>query len=735
MPYPVPWYDDWKEMRQWFIPAILLAAGLVSAADSTDSEAKFIGSRGKYWAFQPVVRPAVPALTGPWVRTPIDAFILGALREKNLSPSAPLDRIKLIRRVTFDLIGLPPTPKEVDTFVHDRSPQAYENLVDRLLASPHYGERWALKWLDVVRYADSNGFELDADRPHAWRYRDYVIDAFNHDKPYDRFIKEQIAGDELFPENKEALIATGFARAGSEHLVSGNIDPDVSRQEVLTEITTSVGQAFLGLTVNCARCHNHKFDPILQADYYRLQAVFTGAKGKDVEIATPEEKSNWEAQDKAYKARLKPVKDALAELAKPYHDRIVAEGVAKLDAKHREAFNTPADKRTPEQKMLAKDVKDQVEPTWDIVLAAMTPEDREKRAALRIKLHEIEATEPDPLPTAYAYVDMHGPVAQNHVLRMGDPHSPLDPVDPVVPRVLNAGFVQSKDPAAWRSVFANWLASPSNPLSARVMVNRIWQFRMGRGIVATPNDFGVMGARPSNQALLDWLASELVAKGWSVKAMDRMIVLSSVYQQTSQPDDARQAVDPENRLFWHMNRKRMEGETLRDAILFVTGSLNPKIGGRPVRVPIEPEVYDLIFTEHERDGLWPVDPDKTVQNRRSIYLYNKRSVRLPLLASYDQPDDVTSCPVRPVSTHALQALTLFNSDFMQEQSRAFADRLGHECKRGNRSCEVNASFRLALGREPRAEEQRLAGKFLASGGTLADMCLALLNRNEFVYVP
>ena len=714
------------------LPIAIVLSGENSVSDK---EAKFIGARGKYWAFQPIARSNVPQVTDSWVRTPVDAFILEALHAKKLDPSQPLDRTGLIRRVTFDLTGLPPTPAEIDAFLHDRSPRAYEKLVDRLLASPHYGERWALKWLDVVRYADTNGFELDADRTHAWRYRDYVIDSFNRDKPYDRFIKEQIAGDEMFPGSKEALVATGYLRAGQEHLVSGNIDPEVSREEVLTEIATSVGQTFLGLTVNCARCHNHKFDPILQADYYRLQAVFAGAKGKDVEVATPEEKAAWEAADKAYKARLKPVEDALAELAKPYEDRIIAERLATLDPKLQEAWKIPKDKRNAEQKVLAENANSQVEPTWDLVVAAMTPEDREKRAKLRVQLHEVEATEPDPLPTAYAYVNTGEPAPQAYVLRMGDPHNPLDPVVPSVPTVLKASYEIPTAPTGRRTALANWLVSANNPLTARVMVNRIWQFRMGTGIVRTPNDFGVMGDRPSNKPLLDWLASEFVAKDWSVKTLDRMIVLSSAYQQKTAPDKEREAADPENRLYWRMNRKRMEGETLRDAILSVTGALNPTLGGRPVRIPIEPEVYNLIFTEHERDGLWPVNPDQSVQNRRSIYLYNKRSVRLPLLTAYDQPDNVTSCPVRPVSTHPLQALSLLNSDFMQEQAQVFADRLLKECKKDNRACQVKAAWRLALGRQPSNAEQQLSRKFFADGGNLSDMCLALLNRNEFVYVP
>jgi hypothetical protein len=721
-------------MAPRFLPLIALCLCLTALSATEDNEANFIGSRGRYWAFQKVSRPQVPALSDPWIRTPIDAFILGALRAKKLEPSAPADRLRLIRRVTFDLTGLPPAPSEVESYLHDRSANAYEKLVDRLLASPHYGERWASKWLDVVRYADTNGFELDADRPHSWRYRDYVIGAFNHDKPYDRFIKEQLAGDEIYPGNTEALIATGYARAGQEHLVAGNIDPEVSRQEVLTEIATSVGHTFLGLTVNCARCHNHKFDPILQADYYRLEAVFAGAKGKEVEIATAEEKAAWTAADKAYQDRVKPIADALKDIQKPYKDRLITERLAKLELPLQEAWHIPEDKRTPEQKILAKNARDQIEPTWDEVVAAMSPEDKDKRLKLRLRLHEVELTQSDPLPTAYVYTN-DGDAPQSFVLRMGDPHNRLDPVDPSVPRVLKASWEIPKSSTGRRTALAEWLTSPENPLTARVMVNRIWQFRTGQGIVRTPNDFGVMGDRPSHKELLDWLASEFVQKGWSVKAMDKLIVMSSVYQQSALPDARRDAIDPDNRLYWRMNRKRMEGEVLRDTILSSSGLLNPKIGGRPVRVPLEPEVYDLIFTEHERDGLWPLSPDVTEPYRRSIYLYNKRGVRLPMLSAFDQPDAITSCPVRPVSTHALQALSLFNSPFMQEQSNAFAKRLESECKSGRSTCTVDRAWRLTLSRAPQPREMAMAKKFLAGGGSLAEMCLALLNRNEFVYVP
>ena len=709
---------------------LVVLAALPLLAGTVDEES-FIGNRAGYWAFRKPQRSPVPGI----VSNPVDAFILAALRKVGIAPSVALDRTRLIRRVALDVTGLPPTPAEVDAFVADRSPQAYEHLVDRLLATPAYGERWALKWLDVVRYADTNGYELDADRPHAWRYRDYVVDSFNRNKPFDRFVKEQLAGDEMYPDDPAALVATGYLRAGSEHLVSGNIDPDESRQEVLTEIATSIAQTYLGLTVNCARCHNHKFDPIPQTDFYRLQAVFAGAKGKDVEIAKPDVKSAWQADDAAYKARLKPVQDELKAIAKPYDERLRAAKLASLAPQLRDAYNTPEAKRTPEQKMLAKDAKDQVGLTWDEIVDAMSPADRDRRAALRVRLHEIETTAPDPLPTAYAFANTGEPAPQSYVLRMGDPKNRLDPVDPAPPRVVKAAF-EVPPSGGRRTAFANWLTSRENPLTARVMVNRIWQFRMGRGIVATPNDFGVMGQRPNNQPLLDWLAVEFMEKGWDIRAIDRLILLSNTYrQQAEAAARSAPAADPENKLFWRMNRKRMEGETIRDAALAVAGTLNPKMGGRPVRVPIEPEVYDLIFTEFERDGLWPVSPDPFVRNRRSIYLYNKRSVRLPLMSAFDQPDDVTSCPIRPVSTHALQALTLFNGGFMKEQSEAFAARLQSECKSGGSDCQIRTAWRLALSRPPKTAELQLAKQFLSGGASLAEMCLAILNRNEFVYIP
>ncbi len=702
---------------------VILPLALIAQTFNPDT---FVGARSRYWAFQKVERPAT--------LSSIDAFIAEGLKTKGLTPSKPLDRAALIRRVTYDLTGLPPTPAEVEAFLQDKSANAYEKVVDRLLASPHYGERWAMKWLDVVRYADTNGFELDADRTHAWRYRDYVVRSFNADKPFDRFVKEQLAGDEMFPGDKDALIATGYLRAGSEHLVAGNIDPEESRQEVLTEIATNVGQTFLAMTVNCARCHNHKFDPILQADFYSLQAVFAGAKGKDVEIATADEKKAFEAAKKAYDQRLKPVQDALKALAKPWEEKLREERRKALDPKLLEALNTPKDKRSTEQQRLAKDAETQIKPDWDEIVEAMPPDVQAERMKLRGQLHEVEATEPEPLAHAYAYVNTGEPAPQCNVLRMGDPHAKLDPVEPSVPYVLRKGFALAKESPGRRTAFANWLASAENPLTARVMANRIWQHRMGDGLVRTPNDFGAMGDRPEQRPLLDWLASEFVARGWSVKAMDRLIVTSATYRQSSAPDEIKAKADPENRAYWRMNRRRLEGEAIRDFALAVAGTLNPQLGGRPVKIPIEPEVYDLIFTEHERDGLWPVNPDRNAQNRRGLYLLNKRSVRLPLLSAFDQPDTITSCPVRPVSTHPLQSLSLFNSGFMQEVSGDFAKRLEKSCGK-DQDCQIGTAWKLALSRAPRPQETRLAREFFRTGGSLTDFCLAIFNRNEFVYVP
>jgi hypothetical protein len=711
--------------------ALLAAAAALMAW--VDKDAQSVLARRNWWAFQKPVRAPLPAVSSDWMRTPIDAFILDGLRTKNLAPSPALGRERLLRRLSYDLIGLPPTPEELDQFLRDRTANAYEKQVDRLLASPHYGERWALRWLDVVRYADTNGYEADAERPHAWRYRDYVVNSFNRDKPYDRFIREQIAGDEIYPGDTEALIATGFHRCGPIHLVGGNQDKEVTRQEVLTEMASSIGSVFLAMTVGCARCHNHKFDPILQSDYYALQAIFAATEGKNIDIYTPAQKAAFESAKQDYEARLKPIQQQIDQIEKPYRELIRERRTQKLEPRFREALEIPKTQRNPEQAQLAKDAEDQIKPAWDELVGALSAEDRSRRAALRAQLHAVEATKPEPLPAAYAVANQDK-APPSFVLQLGDPKHKLAQVEPGIPLVLATSYSSSvSEGASRRTTLANWLASPENPLTARVMVNRIWQFRMGSGLVRTPNDFGVLGDRPGyHRTLLDWLSTEFMERNWSVKAIDRLIVLSNAYRQSAVDDPVKLKADPENRFYWRMNRKRMEAETIRDSVLAVAGTLNPRLGGRPVRVSIEAEVYDLIFTEGERDGLWPVAPESE-QHRRSLYLLNKRSLRLPLMMAFDQPDTMTSCPVRPTSTHALQALTLFNSDFMQQQSAEFAARLDRESG-GSVDQKLRRAYRLALARPPRPVELTMGKQFLRSGN-LSDFCLALLNRNEFVYIP
>ncbi|MBN8730350.1 MAG: DUF1549 domain-containing protein [Acidobacteria bacterium] len=710
--------------------------GMVCLAATLDKDDAWVAPRKNYWAFKAPVRAEAPvfddAAGKAWVKTPVDAFVLEALRAKGLEPSQPLEKAKLLRRVTLDLTGLPPTPEDLDAFLKDTKPGAYERVVERLLASPRYAERWATKWLDVVRYADTNGYELDAERTHAWRYRDYVIRAFQTDKPYDRFVMEQIAGDELWPGDKDALVATGFHRAGPIHLVGGNQDEEMNRQEVLTEMTGALGNVFLGMSVGCARCHNHKFDPIPQADYYKLQAVLAATEFDEISIASKEEHAKYDAAVMAHAERVKPVKEAIAAIEKPYRERLKAEKKAKLGAEFVAALEVAKDKRNEEQERLAKEANAQLSVSWDEVLAVLTPEDRATRAGWRKKLHALEREEPE--PPAHAYAVKNAAMAPvSFVLKVGDYKMKQQPVLPGFLRVVNDAGAPV-EPVGRRSALAKWLVSEENPLAARVMVNRIWQARMGVGIVATPNDFGVLGQRPSNQKLLDWLATEFVAKGWSVRTMDRMLVTSSVYRQATAHDAKKAEVDPQNKLMWRMNRRRLDAEFLRDGALAVAGVLNTRMFGRPMKVPIEPEVYDLIFTEGEPDNLWPVELEEKDHFRRSLYLLNKRTVRLPMMANFDQPDAMTSCPVRPVSTHALQALSLLNSDTMRGAGRQLAARLEKECG-GDAACRVRRAYVLALAREPEAAELEEARAFVGGGGAWEDFALAMVNRNEFVYVP
>lgn len=722
-----------------------------------------------YWAFRQPVKAAVPAVKAAvWVKNPIDAFVLAKLEAQGLQPSPPADKRTLLRRVTFDLTGLPPTPEESNAFLGDTAPNAYAKVVKRLLASPRYGERWAQHWLDVVRFGETNGYELDAEREQSWRYRDYVVKALNDDKPYDRFLLEQIAGDELEPNNFELQVATGFLRAGPQHVVAGNQDEALNRQEWLTEAMFSVGNTVLGLTVGCARCHDHKFDPIPQADYYRLQAFMAATDNQDFRQANEAEKQRYEAAVTAHKAKLKPIQEQLKEIEKPYLQQLEEEKRAKLESKYQAVLAVPKEKRTPQQRMLADEAENKLEVKYEELLAVLPAEVRERRAALRRQMHTLNLYAPAPLPKAVAVSDKLSPVPAMHLLKGGDAHRLGPVVAPRFPSVLlppDAPAVLAIPPVpnstGRRLTLARWLTQKDHPLTARVMMNRLWQHHFGRGIVATPNDFGRNGQPPTHPELLDWLATEFTERGWSLKQMHALMVLSNTYQQASTVTAAKQAKDPDNKLLWRANRQRLDAETVRDAVLAVAGTLTEELAGPSIRVPLEPEVYDTIFTEYEPDNLWPVHPDARQHTRRSLYLLRKRNVRLPLLVAYDAPDLMSSCGARNVSVHALQALTLMNSEFMLQQSRALAARILKDGT-GERQ-RINILFEQTLGRLPSLLEQQTTREFLRQQRSLlfgrqqrgepmvqlvemskglsrvevaawVDLCLATLNLNEFVFL-
>ena len=663
-------------LREW------VAAGAPYAASARMAEPS-------WWSFKPIRRP--PAPDGD-ARNPIDQFLLSMLRAKGLRPLATADKLTLIRRATFDLHGLPPTPEEIDAFAADLSPNAWENLVERLLASPRYGERWGRRWLDVARYAETGGYETDVSFSNAWRYRDYVIRAFNNDKPYDEFMKEQIAADEIWPgdlervggyfipkeklERLERWIGTGLFAVGPvnyEFALSG----DQYRVEWQADAVETTGAAFLGLTLGCARCHDHKFDPIPQRDYYRFSALFAGSEDRDIPIV-----GRYGIFDNT---RYAPRQERA--------DQIKAR-IQRLD-KAREG-------------------------------RPMTAAERDERETDIRKLGEAALRAPMRVQTA-TILTHTDPVPPTHILDRGEFANKGETVKPGVLSALPPGpeivepssgpFVPQR-----RKALAEWLASPSNPLPARVMVNRIWQGHFGRGLVSTPNDFGRQGDAPTHPELLNWLAAEFIEKGWSMKAMHRLMMTSEAYRRASGPDTANARVDAANAYLWRMNRRRLEAEELRDAVLQSAGQLNLKMFGSAVVLPLSKEEF-LGIREPE---LWAVTLDPQEHGRRSVYLYVKRSFKMPMLETFDVPDPTLSCARRESSTVAPQALAMINGDFTRSYAAKMAERVTGPDR-------VERVWRNALGRAPEPDEKARAEAFLQRNN-LADLCLLILNMNEFLYV-
>ncbi len=744
---------------QFLAVVCILGSAATPAAWSAESHKEFTAMQRRWWAIQKVVKPAVPVpKDSAWVRNPVDAFILAKLESKNLRPAPPADRITLLRRVTLDLTGLVPTPEEVQAFLSDRSPDAYEKVVDRLLASPRYGERWARHWLDVARYADSEGFKSDETRPNIWRYRDYVIQSFNSDKPYDRFMKEQIAGDELYPNDPAALVATGFNRHFPDESNARNLMQ--RRQEILNDITDTVSSAFLGLTYGCARCHDHKFDPILQKDYYRLQAFFANTRIEDKEVLVfGQERKQYEAQRAVWEAKTRDVRAQMDQAAKPYLDAMYKENFDKFPEEIQDAITTSAEKRTPIQWQMYYKAKPQLNHTMEEAAKKMKGADAEHWKQLSGELAKYDGIKPPDLPVAQAMIDNGGQSPKEYVLRGGVYDAYGEEVEPGFLSILDPGPAKIVQPAALNSTgrrmaLANWLADPQNPLTSRVMVNRIWHYHFGQGIVGTPNDFGMMGERPANKELLDYLAATFVENGWSIKKLHRLILLSNTYQQSSAFNPEAEKADPQDKLVWRYNRHRLEGEVVRDAALEVSGRLNLKMGGPGVFPPLPPGV--------ETRGGWKKDEDPSEAARRSVYIFVRRNTRYPMLEIFDMPDTHESCGRRNSTVTAPQALELLNNDLVLDWARSFAGRVLND-KGLTPEEQVDRAWKLAFSRTPTEAERKMALSWLdqhtpilagrlakndhppmpenlpsgvepARAAAMVDLCHMLLNSNEFVYV-
>src|SRR5436190_16669604 len=564
-------------MRRAALAAFTCCIALFAAETFTQRQRDF-------WSFQKVKDQPPPAVrdTG-WAKNAIDRFVLAKLEAKGLKPSPPADKATLLRRATFDLIGLPPTPKELQAFLADNSPQAFEKVVDRLLASPQYGERWGRHWLDLARFAESEGFKADEPRPNAWRYRDYVIRSFNADKPYDRFVQEQIAGDELWPDDPQARVATGFHRHYPDESNARNLFQ--RRQEILDDITDTTGAVFIGLTYGCARCHNHKFDPILHADYYRLQAFFANTAASDhISMLKASQLVEFQSRKAVWEAKTSEIRAQMSAVVAPEKKKAADEYFEKYPPEIQAMILKPA---TPYAWQMVAKSKPYLETTDEEASKLLKGEAKKKYEALKAQLADFTDIDPGPLPEGMGVADLGREAPATHILAVGNYDRPKEEVQPGFLTLLDPGNAkivppQNVESTGRRTALAKWLTDPENPLTPRVMANRIWYYHFGRGIAGTPSDFGVMGERPTHPELLDWLTREFIRGGWSIKRMHRLIMTSAVYQQSPAFRKDAAEVDADNRLLWAFPRQRLDAEAIRDSALWVSGLLNPKAGGPSV---------------------------------------------------------------------------------------------------------------------------------------------------------
>jgi hypothetical protein len=709
------------------VSTLLLASGFLGAGTPPPQP------KAKHWAFQPVERPAVPLVKNTaWVRNPIDAFIAARHEAKGLTPAPEAEKRKLIRRLSLDLIGLPPTLAEIEAFVNDPAPDAYERLVERLLQSPHYGEHWARFWLDLARWAESEGYESNHLRPYAWRYRDYVVKSFNADTPYSLFLRQQLAGDEMLPYSDDNLIATGFLTGC--RLSTNEEDQARQRNDMLVDVVNATGSALLGLTLNCAQCHNHRFDPITIHDYYRFQGFFVKGQPGNLALRDPQ---LWAAYNAHKPAEYDPAVQLRDRLFAKAREALLAKARAKLSPAMLAALAVPAAQRTAEQHKLAHEADLMLQIAIGATENAIPAEDRKLYEELKKKIAAMEkmmldrpqtfgfyspATSPTPvdvLPMKGFYPLPYRPEelarARSFVLLQGDVHRRADAVDPGWPEVFGPTppAAVAKTP---RLALANWLTSGKHPLTARVWVNRLWQQHFGRGLVATPSDFGTKGAMPTHPELLDWLADELVRGGWSTKHLHRLIVTSSTYRQAAKHNDTNAKIDPDNRLWWRWQPRRLDAEALRDTLLAVSGELDRHVGG-------------------------PSDPADNKSLRRALYILHGRGSADPFLKAFDGPDAVLeSCPARPTTTTPVAALFLLNNPFAEARTRALAARM---LQAGGKDLKTiaQAGFDLALGRPVAEKEWAAVKRHLEEHPEAAPpeefaalMAWVLLNSNELLYL-
>ncbi len=744
-----------RSIREWIDRGNFAESVSLSSAERpfTPLEAPPVtAEQRKFWAFRKPAAAAPPKVNAQSrVRTPVDNFVLAKLESKGLSYSPDAPDLKLMRRAFLDLIGLPPTPQQIRQFVEDTAPDAYERLVDRLLASPHYGEKWGRQWLDAAGYVDTTGKDFNPVKAEyavgMWRYRDYVIQSLNNDKAWDRFLTEQVAGDELVdwraakqstPQITELLTATGYMRNILDITEEDISNLPVERYEALFKLVEKVSSSTLGLTMNCARCHSHKFDPIPQRDYYRFLALFTTSynptgwvqpQNRHLYTVSAADKEAIDAYNKQFDGPIGEAKKQIAFLRKPYESRLLdgkLKGVPdSLRDDVRTALETPAEKRDDVQKYLFNKFGGELKISPKESEKLLSETDKQAIAKLDADVIALEAKKKK-LEMIQALWDVGQPPSIR-LLQRGSAEAPGPRVKPGFPEVLTdpaktdavkPGEAQGAT-SGIRLAFAQWLTNPDHPLTARVIVNRIWQGHFGAGIVATPDNFGTMGAPPANQELLDYLAVDFMRTGWSAKRLHKLIMTSTAYRQSAQQRDQpwlekARTIDPDNQLLWRMNLRRLDAESLRDSVMFAAGKLDPTAGGPPIELEMRSDGLQVVSSKEPESAQW----------RRSVYLTARRTYPMSFLGVFDYPVIDTHCARRVPSATPLQSLTLLNGDFVWKAAAALAERA---------ESDVERAYLLALSRAPTLRERDIASTYLQSN-PFKSFAQALLSSNEFLYV-